>query len=61
VHELVHIGDREHNDIAGPKDLGARAILLTAAIDRGSNNTRADAVCTQAGQLAAAIATLDQP
>lgn len=60
VGEIVHIGDREHNDIAGPKDLGARAVLLTAAIDRGSNNTRADAVCRHAGELAAAIATLDR-
>lgn len=60
VGEIVHIGDREHNDIAGPKDLGAHAVLLTAAIDRGSANTRADAVCKHADQLVAAIGVLDQ-
>ncbi len=42
--ELVHIGDREHNDIAGPQPLGAKAILCTAVRDRGSATTRADAV-----------------
>lgn len=42
--ELVHIGDREHNDIDGPHRAGARAILCTAAIDRGSAGTKAEAV-----------------
>jgi putative hydrolase of the HAD superfamily len=42
--ELVHIGDREHNDIAGPQALGAKAILCTAAIDRDSANTHAEAI-----------------
>ena len=42
--ELVHIGDRESNDITGPKNLGMHAVLCTAAIDRGSGNSRADAV-----------------
>ncbi len=42
--EMVHIGDREHNDIRGAHQFGVKAILCTAAIDRGSNNTEADAV-----------------
>jgi len=42
--ELVHIGDREHNDIAGPQILGAKAILCTAVIDRGSAGTHAEAI-----------------
>lgn len=42
--ELVHIGDRESNDITGPKNLGMYAVLCTAAIDRDSANTRADAM-----------------
>ena len=42
---LLHIGDREANDVAGPQAFGARAVLYTGAIDRGSENTRADAVC----------------
>ena len=44
LNELVHVGDRENNDIIGPKKLGMRAVLCTAAIDRGSNNTQADAI-----------------
>ena len=58
--EIVHVGDREHNDIAGAKDVGARAVLLTAAIDRGSANTRADAVCRDFSQLPAIIDSLDR-
>jgi putative hydrolase of the HAD superfamily len=42
--ELVHIGDREHNDVDGPHRFGARAVLCTAAIDRGSAGTKAEAV-----------------
>jgi HAD superfamily hydrolase (TIGR01549 family) len=42
--ELVHIGDREQNDIVGPQEMGIRAVLCTAAVDRGSDNTLADAV-----------------
>ncbi len=57
--EIVHVGDREHNDIAGPKDIGVRAVLLTAAIDRGSANTRADAVCRSFDQLPAIIDSLN--
>ncbi len=44
LEEIVHIGDREHNDILGAKKMGMRAVLCTAALDRGSENTKADAV-----------------
>lgn len=57
--EIVHIGDREHNDIAGAKDAGARAVLVTAAVDRGSANTRADAVCRDFAQLLVILDSLD--
>jgi putative hydrolase of the HAD superfamily len=57
--EIVHIGDREHNDIAGAKGAGARAVLFTAAVHRDSPNTRADAVCQDFGQLPAIIESLD--
>ncbi len=43
-HEVVHIGDREHNDILGPKKMGMKAVLCTASLDRGSERTQADAV-----------------
>lgn len=56
---LVHIGDRESNDIAGPKAVGARAVLLTAAIDRGTAaTTAADAVCRDYKELVSIIDTL---
>jgi HAD superfamily hydrolase (TIGR01549 family) len=42
--ELVHIGDREDKDVAGSHAIGARAILCTAVIDRGSSHTEAEAV-----------------
>jgi putative hydrolase of the HAD superfamily len=59
LEEIVHIGDREHNDIAGAKDAGARAVLFTAVVDRDSANTRADAVCRDFGQLPAIIDALE--
>ncbi len=49
--EIVHIGDRESNDIAGPLSMGMKAILITAAVDRDSANTRAVAVCSQFSDL----------
>jgi len=42
--ELAHIGDREHNDILGPQKMGMKAVLCIAAIDRGSSDTKADAL-----------------
>ena len=43
--ELAHIGDREAKDIGGPHGVGAKAILCTVVKDRGSENTKADAIC----------------
>lgn len=49
--EIVHVGDREANDVLGPQAAGFRAILFTGAVDRGSAGTRADAVCAQLAEL----------
>ncbi|MFQ5421644.1 MAG: HAD family hydrolase [Anaerolineae bacterium] len=49
--ELVHIGDRESNDITGPLAMGMKAILITAAVDRYSANTQATAVCARFAEL----------
>jgi len=57
-HELVHVGDREVNDIEGPKALGMGAVLYTGAKDRGGE-TIADAVCGRMTQLPAIIAGLE--
>lgn len=56
---LVHVGDREANDVAGPHGVGARAVLITAAVDRGAADTRADAVCRHASDLPALLAALE--
>ena len=51
VTEIVHIGDREQKDIAGAHAVGAKAILCTVIKDRGRENTKADAVCDDFGEL----------
>ena len=44
-HQIVHVGDRESNDVAGPLSVGMSAILFTGVKDRGSGTTEAAAVC----------------
>lgn len=58
--ELVHIGDREANDIDGPLDYGAHAILYTGVVDRGASDTRADAVCTHHADMPGIIDRLSE-
>ena len=60
VQELVHVGDREHNDVAGPHAVGARAVLVTAGIDRGSADTKADRVCRDYLELPGIIASMEK-
>ena len=56
--EMLHIGDREHNDVRGPHALGMKAILLTATRDRDRAGSAADAVCERAADLPAAVERL---
>ena len=49
--EIVHLGDRESKDVDGPHAAGARAILVTVAIDRGSEGTNAEATCRDYADL----------
>ena len=49
--EMLHIGDREHNDVLGPHALGMKAILFTATRDRDRERSTADAVCERAADL----------
>lgn len=51
VSEIVHVGDRDHNDIKGPHALGAKAILFTATRADDKNSTSADAICEAARDL----------
>lgn len=55
---LVHVGDREHNDIKGAHGAGARAVLLTLANDRDREANSADAVCARYEDLPAIIEKL---
>ncbi|MGC8793762.1 MAG: HAD family hydrolase [Bryobacteraceae bacterium] len=59
LEEMVHVGDREHNDVVGARSAGCRAVLLTVVKDRGSERTEADAVCRDYRDLPAIIASLD--
>ena len=56
---LIHIGDRESKDVAGPHAVGARAVLCTAVIDRDSAHTNAEAVFDDYRNLPEIIAKLD--
>ncbi|MBL7189451.1 MAG: HAD family hydrolase [Phycisphaerae bacterium] len=58
--EIVHIGDREPKDIEGPHAIGARAVLCTVVKDRGSKNTKAEAICHDFSDLPAILEKLDQ-
>lgn len=49
--EIVHIGDRDHNDVKGPQALGMKAILFTATRPADKNNTSADAICERHADL----------
>jgi len=59
-HELAHVGDRESNDIAGPKKFGMKAILCTASVDRGSDKTQADAIFKEYRELPQIIELLNK-
>jgi FMN phosphatase YigB (HAD superfamily) len=53
--EIVHVGDRDHNDVKGPHAIGARAILFTATRPDDRAITMADAVCQRHQDLPAVI------
>ena len=58
VSEMLHIGDREHNDVRGPHAIGMKAILFTATRDRDRTGSTADAICERAADLPDAVARL---
>ena len=55
VSELVHIGDRDHNDVKGPHAIGAKAILFTATRPDDRDITTADAICDSHHDLPAIV------
>jgi putative hydrolase of the HAD superfamily len=56
--EMVHVGDRGHNDIDGPKALGMKAVLFTAAREDDKDWDSADAVCERHADLPGIIDSL---
>lgn len=59
VADIVHVGDRDHNDVKGPQSLGARAVLFTATRDKDRSGTTAEAICDAYADLPGIIAKLD--
>jgi putative hydrolase of the HAD superfamily len=51
IEEMVHIGDRDHNDVKGPQALGMKAILFTATRAADRATTSADAICERHADL----------
>ncbi len=49
--QIMHVGDRESNDIGGPLALGMKSLLYTGVIDRGSENSQATAICQDYAEL----------
>ncbi len=59
IGEMLHVGDRDHNDVKGPQQLGMKAIMFTASRDVDKANTTADAICESFDELEAAIDRLN--
>ena len=55
VSEIVHIGDRDYNDVKGPHAIGAKAVLFTATRPDDRDITTADAICDSHHDLPATI------
>jgi putative hydrolase of the HAD superfamily len=51
VTRVIHIGDRDHNDVKGAQAAGARAVLFTGVKSRDGAATSADAVCSRFADL----------
>lgn len=58
IEDMLHLGDRDHNDVKGPHALGMKAVLFTATRDRDKNATTADAICASYAELPAVIERL---
>lgn len=58
--QIVHIGDRESNDVVGPRAIGMKSILFTGLVDRGSRQTQAHAICRNFADLPQVVRRLQQ-
>jgi putative hydrolase of the HAD superfamily len=55
MEEMVHIGDRDHNDVKGPQALGMKAVLFIATRAHDKDSTSADAICARHADLPGVI------
>jgi putative hydrolase of the HAD superfamily len=55
IPEMIHIGDRDHNDVKGPQALGMKAVLFIAKRANDKNTTSAEAICETHAELPATI------
>ncbi len=55
MEEMVHIGDRDHNDVKGSQGLGMKAVLFIATRAHDKDRTSADAICARHADLPAII------
>jgi len=55
---MVHVGDRDHNDIKGAQALGMKAILFTGTRDKDKAITTADAICVHHRELPGIVRSL---
>ena len=57
---LVHVGDREHNDVSGARAVGARAVLFTGVHGEQHGSTQADVICVRHAELPRVVQELAQ-
>lgn len=55
IPEMIHIGDRDHNDVKGPQALGMKAVLFIAKRANDKDTTSAEAICETHAELPATI------
>ena len=56
--EMVHVGDRDHNDVKGSQAMGMKAVLFTASRSQDKDSTTANAICEKYIDLPGIIADM---
>jgi putative hydrolase of the HAD superfamily len=49
--EMVHVGDRQHNDVEGPQRLGLKAVMFVGSRTVDRDKSTADAICDDMAAL----------
>jgi putative hydrolase of the HAD superfamily len=55
---MVHVGDREHNDVQGARSVGMKTVLFTQSRDCDRDKSQADAFCDSFAELPRILAGL---